>query len=84
MPEPQEPRSVRTRTGAAGQPQTNANRPAANPRPPTDAELDERDRQKTGPRRQAGPPLEGDHPEPLPMQALAGAQTPDATDPVEQ
>jgi hypothetical protein len=47
----------------------------------TDAELDARDRTKSGPRRQAGPPLAGDTPEPVPTRALTDAELNPPTDP---
>ncbi len=81
MPDNPGPRNARTRAAAAGQPQTNDNAPQAARRPPTDAELDERDRMKSGPRRQAGPPLEGDNPEPVPMEAVRAAAMPRETNP---
>lgn len=54
---------------------------ADTPTVPTDEELDLRDKSKTGPRRLAGPPLEGDQPEPAPLAALADEAIPDPTDP---
>jgi hypothetical protein len=43
--------------------------------------LDLLDLMKSGPRRQAGPPLEGDHPEAAPLAALDVASLPETTDP---
>jgi hypothetical protein len=81
MPNNQDKGSARTRAGAAGQPQTGANMPAAATPPPTAEELDRREQMKTGPRRQAGPPLEGDTAEPMPMEALPDAALPAETTP---
>lgn len=49
---------------------------------PSEAELDERDRRKTGPRRAAGPPLDDGAPGVASMAAPPGALPP-ATDPRE-
>lgn len=48
---------------------------------PTDEELDMRDQMKSGPRRPAGPPLEGDHPEAVPTARLTDESMSDPTDP---
>lgn len=76
------PRTERTRTKDAGVPvnsATGTTRSTASR--PTDAELDARDRTKSGPRRQAGPPLAGDTPEPTPSRALTAAELNPPTDP---
>lgn len=75
-------RTERTRSKDAGAPvnsTTGTARGAASG--PTDAELDARDRTKSGPRRQAGPPLAGDTPEPVPTRAVPDAQLTPPTDP---
>jgi hypothetical protein len=75
-------RTERTRSKDAGAPvnsNTGTARGAASG--PTDAELDARDRTKSGPRRQAGPPLAGDTPEPVPTRAVPDAQLTPPTDP---
>jgi hypothetical protein len=77
--------NARTRANDAGKPVTNnGNRAAAADAEPTDEELDRRDRMKTGPRRQAGPPLGGDTPEPAPLRELEDSQIMDPTDPEER
>lgn len=48
---------------------------------PSDEELDLRNRLKSGPRRQAGPPLTGDTPEPSRMRALRNEVIPEPTEP---
>lgn len=48
---------------------------------PTPAELDLRDRMKSGPRRAAGPPLTGDTPDRTAMRMLRDEVVPKATDP---
>lgn len=48
---------------------------------PTAAELDARDRIKSGPRRPAGPPLSGDVPTRSAIDALTGETLPAPTDP---
>lgn len=48
---------------------------------PTPAELDVRDRMKSGPRRQAGPPLGGDLPDRAAARALRDEVVPKPTDP---
>jgi len=53
---------------------------AVRPGPPTPAQLDERERQKTGPRRQPGPPLEGGAPAAAPVHPH---EPPPPTDPEE-
>ena len=81
------PRRVRSRASEAGEPQTAAMparaaaAAAGEPTRPTDEELDLRDQMKTGPRRQAGPPLEGDLPEAAPLAALDADSLPETTDP---
>ena len=50
---------------------------------PSDEDLDLRDRLKSGPRRQAGPPLSGDMPARTAMKALRDEVVPDPTDPDE-
>ena len=83
------PRRVRTRTFEAGEPKTEAvaGRAAAaaavGPTRPTDEELDQRDQMKAGPRRLAGPPLEGDHPEATPLEALDVGSLTEPTDPTD-
>ena len=84
MPDNQGPKITRTRAGEAGQPRTGDNAPAAANAAPSDAELDLRDRMKVGPRRAAGPPLEGDTAEPRPMEALASGPAEQPTDPAGQ
>jgi hypothetical protein len=83
------PRRVRTRAFDAGEPQTPAGArqaaaaDAVGQRRPTDEELDLRDQMKTGPRRLAGPPLEGDHPEAAPLAALDAVSLSEPTDPTD-
>jgi len=55
---------------------------AARPGRPTPAQLDERERQKAGPRRPAGPPLEGGPAHPA-AAAVHPVEPPPATDPKE-
>ena len=76
------PKTERTRSSEAGKPATvasNVSRSAGSV--PTDAELDARDRMKSGPRRPAGPPLLGDTPEPVPTRALPDSALTPPTDP---
>ena len=65
---PTKPKAPRTATAGA-----------ARPGRPTDAQLDERDWHKAGPRRPAGPPLAGDEPSP----AAESHRPPPTTDPKE-
>ena len=77
-------RAVTSRSKAkrAGKPVTRAPlRAAARSARPSVADLDLRDRLKSGPRRQAGPPLVGDQPTRAAMAALRRARVPKATDP---
>ena len=85
---PRGTRNVRTRAGNAGRPATEDTprrgaAAAAGPQRPSPEELDRLDRMKTGPRRQAGPPLGGDTPEPTPMEALPRRDLTPPTDPKE-
>ena len=73
--------STASKAGKAGKPTEGTGAVAANVAPPTDEELDMRDRMKTGPRRQAGPPLDGDNPEPMPAAQVAANSLPGPTDP---
>ncbi len=81
MPDKPAPKRARARAASAGKPTSNEAAPHAAVRPPTEAELDRRDQMKSGPRRQAGPPLKGDTAEPAPLAALAAAEMPEPTDP---
>ncbi len=74
--------TARTGTKNAGKPVTSgAVRAAAAAAGPTPEELDARDRLKSGPRRQAGPPLGGDNIERAAVKALRDEVVPDPTDP---
>lgn len=76
--------TARTGAKSAGKPVTSSSsrsRVAAAAAGPSDEELDLRDRLKSGPRRQAGPPLSGDMPERAAMKALRDEVVPDPTDP---
>ena len=76
--------SARTIAKSAGKPVTSRmERAAAATAGPSDEELDLRNRLKSGPRRQAGPPLSGDMPERRAMKALREEVVPDPTDPEE-
>jgi hypothetical protein len=77
--------SARTTAKNAGKPVTSRRERAAAAAAagPSDEELDLRNRLKSGPRRQAGPPLSGDMPERAPMRALREEVVPDPTDPKE-
>jgi len=81
------PKRLRTRAGEVGAPRTAETTPAlaaaAEATEPSAEELDLLDQMKTGPRRQAGPPLEGDEPEAMPLAALNDDSMPEATDPEE-
>jgi hypothetical protein len=74
--------TARTATKNAGKPKTSSTTRAAG-RAPTDEDLDLRDRLKSGPRRQGGPPLSGDHPDRESMRALRQEVIPEPTDPKE-
>jgi hypothetical protein len=77
--------NARTRANDAGKPVTDdRSRAAATAAEPTDEELDRRNQMKTGPRRQAGPPLGGDTPEPAPLRRLEDNEITDPTDPEEE
>jgi hypothetical protein len=81
----QGPRNARTRANDAGKPVTDDRTRAAAPAAePSDEDLDRRDRMKTGPRRQAGPRLGGDTPEPAPLRQLEDNEITDPTDPEEE
>ena len=79
----QDSRNARTRSNNAGKPVT-SDRSRAARSGPTDEELDQRDRMKSGPRRPAGPPLAGDTPEPAPTRALPDDAVTPPTDPKER
>ena len=83
MAENPTPVSEGTNAGNAGQPQSTETPQRPTAVRPRDEELDQRDRAKTGPRRPAGPPLAGDHPEPLPVAPMAPETTQEPTDPAE-
>ncbi len=74
-------KSVRTRSGEAGKPVSADVSRESGAAPPTEAELDQRDRMKSGPRRPAGPPLAGDTPEPEVTRSLPADALPPPTDP---
>lgn len=79
-------KTARTAAKRAGRPKTSGGTreaAAAAAAGPSDEELDLRDRLKAGPRRQAGPHLSGDMPEPAAMRALAEEVLPEPTDPKE-
>jgi hypothetical protein len=76
-------KTQRTRANEAGEPVT-TDRSRAAPSGPSDEELDRRDQMKSGPRRQAGPPLLGDTPEPVPTRALPDDAVLPPTDPKER
>lgn len=81
---PRESTTARTTAKKAGKPVTGGRgrtAAAAPPRRPSPEDLDLRDRLKSGPRRQAGPPLGGDSPERPAMASLRGETVPDPTDP---
>ena len=74
--------TARTGTKNAGKPVVSGTVRAASPAgAPTAEELDIRDRLKSGPRRQAGPPLAGDTLERAAMKALRDEVVPEPTDP---
>lgn len=73
-------RTQRTSANEAGKPVT-SDRTRAAAAGPSDEELDRRDKMKVGPRRPAGPPLEGDTPEPVPTRALPDTALTAPTDP---
>jgi hypothetical protein len=77
--------SARTTAKSAGKPVTSRmeRAAAAATAGPSDEELDLRNRLKSGPRRQAGPPLSGDMPERRAVKALREEVVPDPTDPEE-
>ena len=77
--------SARSTAKSAGKPVTSCmeRAAAAATAGPSDEELDLRNRLKSGPRRQAGPPLSGDMPERRAMKALREEVVPDPTDPEE-
>ena len=77
------PKTQRTQANDAGAPVT-IERSRAAPSGPSDEELDRRDRMKTGPRREAGPPLLGDTPEPVPTRALPDNAVLPPIDPAER
>lgn len=84
MPDPTTGRdTTRTVAANAGRPTQATNQGLTGGEAPSDEELDRRDRMKSGPRRQAGPPLEGAGPEAAPVDALAGETLPAPTDPAE-
>jgi len=73
---------ARTTAKSAGKPVVGgSDRAAAASAVPSAADLDLRDRLKSGPRRQAGPPLVGDTIERATMKALRDEVVPKATDP---
>ena len=74
------PQRSRTTSVDAGEPQ-NARPSAARQTRPSDEELDRRDQMKIGPRRPAGPPLEGDEPEAAPLAAIDDDLLPEPTEP---
>lgn len=67
--------------GATPKSGTRAAAKRAGPARPSQAELDLRDRLKSGPRRPAGPPLTGDTPTRAAMDALGNEVVPAPTDP---
>jgi hypothetical protein len=74
--------SARTNTKTAGKPATeSATRARKVASPPSEEELDLRDRLKAGPRRPAGPPLVGDTQSRSAMNALRNEVLPEPTDP---
>ena len=76
--------SARTTVGKAGRPvvpRAGARALAAAMARPSEEELDLRDRLKSGPRRQAGPPLAGDTPDRTSMAALSNEVIPAPTEP---
>ncbi len=77
--------TARTTAKRAGKPKKSSARrafaAAAAAAGPSAEQLDLRDRLKSGPRRQAGPPLSGDMPSPFAMRALREEVVPAATDP---
>jgi hypothetical protein len=75
--------SGRTVAKSAGKPVVSRRAAMAATAGPSDEELDLRNRLKSGPRRQAGPPLSGDMPERAAMRALREEVVPDPTDPKE-
>lgn len=77
---PPAPRTERTRTATAGMP-ASGDRTRGAAAGPSDDELDQRNRMKSGPRRPAGPPLAGDTPEPVPTRSLPERDLPPPTDP---
>lgn len=75
-------RSARTTAKTAGKPATpSATRSRKVASPPSEEELDLRDRLKAGPRRQAGPPLVGDTQSRSAMNALRNEVATEPTDP---
>ena len=84
-----EPRRTRSRTreSDAGQPartgQARAERALAPDAGPSQEELDLRDQLKSGPRKQAGPPLTGDTPTEERIRALRNEEMPEETDPTD-
>lgn len=80
MPKKTASKIVRPRKANAGTPQS-AERKKGAMRRPTAADLDRRDSLKVGPRRQAGPPLDGDTPESEPVKSMRSAALVAATTP---
>jgi hypothetical protein len=79
---PKSANTARTGTKNAGKPVTGGRaRADTTAGTPTAEELDLRDRLKSGPRRQAGPPLGGDTLEKAAVKALRDEVVPEPTDP---
>jgi hypothetical protein len=80
---PKNTTTARTGTKSAGKPVTSATARAASTAAgaPSPEDLDIRDRLKSGPRRQAGPPLAGDTLDKSAVKALREEVVPEATDP---
>jgi hypothetical protein len=79
---PRNTTTARTKKKTGGKPATTGGvRAKAAKRGPSAEELDARDRLKSGPRRQAGPPLGGDTLDRAAMKALQAEVVPEVTDP---